>query len=604
MKAYVIVSLLILSLICLLVVLPKISEKSTQTSVGNSRTHLDINKIDKGIFTIPLIHQSLKKSYYSNQEPIQFSSVGLLNPNPDLYNLYWSINNIQKMGLDKKELAKYIKYLPDSEKSTAYPELLKINYITGIYKALDFNDYDKQHYLKILMKHYDVDMGLFYFDKKDDPLGSKLGATMEALDVFESLDQNNPYREEMLEKNLMLLNDDKYFESTNVYDSLSSGAVIISIIKKLGYHSEDLNNKMKDRMEWVSYINNNLTTLLKKGELGSFLYLRNIKSVNDFFGLPLTISKENLDLVSNAPIQQIEPQLYNFVIEIYDAVGSSDYPYLAEYKAYIEQSMLSGFNKGHVVTENVEDNYYGLVLSKDFQYKFDEERIHQNLNLWYIRNVEENSNITDYAKLRQIYFLLLSNKLLNVSEINANLISKSVINYLSGLDLNDRLNLTGKTLNSYEVGLKIFDLLNVKVPDTIKKNGTLLINQLDQDGEIYKSISVVKLYNTMSLINYNNKMQRSNITTKISETLNSLYTQGGYKSKVSEEVLPSIVFTYEAALLKKSINTLDVGEINGYKNFLTSEITKDLILGYSNKSKSLDLRSLYYGCLLSTLYKS
>lgn len=560
------------------------------------------------LFNIEKTKKNIAKTYFSNQNPIQFSSYGFHKNYPNIYSMYWTLKiakcmNYNIEGLDIDAYKQFI--MTNTDTDNEYPDILKIECEVGICKMLGI-EIDRQktsNYLSILNDHYDS--GMFFAEDRNEDLTSKLSTTKQIINIYNDLNVTIDHKNEIIAKLIELYNDDYNFSAQSIIQSLNTGGIIIETLNNLGFKSNNIKT-IKDRTNWMDYINNNISFSLDNKDIRSILYYKIVLNANDFFSNEYNVPKTALDdIVKSGEIYNgvnfIEPQVFYYVTKIYIRFNY-DYYFKNQLINYIDDLKACDFNKLIIVEENIQDNYFGLLLAEKFNFKYDRNRMKDYLKQVFLRNIEENSNISSYEKLQNEYYIILSYRTLgmDMNEKNKELIINSLYDYMKGLD-EKSFNKRSENLRSYEMCFELIRMLNGSIPDNFKSDAIDFINTITSNDDIYNNIDMCSLYNIIDYIDYRNHNSEI-IIKKIAEGLKKLYVKGGYKSKTQTEY-PNIISTYKALKFKKENNLLDINEINEINeinNYVKQYLEEESPFGYK-QDKGMNLNILYHGFLIRTM---
>ncbi|MBP1936231.1 hypothetical protein [Paenibacillus sediminis] len=559
-------------------------------------------EVDTEIWKEEFVQKSLEKSYYGYQIPIEFSDVGLSNPYPNLYNFYWTIQLMENFNypFSKAEIQNdFKKYLNSKITATNnIPEVLDAIYKIELYDLLDYSHEDLKKYENKLLSHFDEEDGLFFFSNKKENINSKLSMTLEIINGYNKLNISidKEIKEKIKDRCLDLTKNNDLFSINNPVQSLDTGGMVISILKKLGYTNNSL--PLEGKEKWIDYINNKYEFFLQSGDMNSILYLSRIIEVDSYFNHKFTVTKQQLDkfFMNNEQMFNIEPLILANAIKVYKDLGYA-YPDQEKIINYIEHTINSGFNKNGTVELNLIENYYGIALAKKFNYKFDEKNMENLLVNIYERNVKEDSKISNLEKLESIYYLLASFKVLDVNIMNngdKEALSKSLDSYLQDIN-NEDLSQLDRNLSSYYIGLKVKNLINDSISNKLRDKIINYIKIVDKNQTIYKNMKMSKIYTLIEGINFNNK----DIKARIINGVKSLAQNGMFKSKYVSKS-PDLVSTYQAfdLLDKEGVLTKEFKTLIHKK--IRNTLTTNSLTGFNFNSKYLSLESIYYGCLLTS----
>ncbi|MBL0385985.1 hypothetical protein JJB07_04905 [Tumebacillus sp. ITR2] len=568
--------------------------------------NLTSTSIESTIVNRELVKKLVGMSYYENQIPIQFSNIGLSDSSVNLYTLYWTLDIMDQLGqpLPVSELEKFTQDLNISKKTESIPEVMRNNYQAGIANRLELGDSDKGKYVDELMGHYDDVDHLFYFSSKDEDVTGKLSTTLEVISTLKTMGIPLDKKQEIVDKCLQLYNNDENFPEHKPIESMGKGAVLISILKELGYTASDFKGQLVDRSNWLTELNQNPTGYIHPSDMSAILYVHEMITVNEFFGTSYQVPKAMLDdSLRNSSYDKdgkefiVEPLIVSKAMAVYKKFDYP-FPFLDQVKAYVKDMSSTGYNKNGVVSENMRENYYGIALAKKFGYAFDEKAMTHFLENTYQTQVEENSSISGYNKLDNIYCLVLSYQAMGMELKDTSIISQAVVRYLQDYDVVDPTKY-GESLNTFDTGFKILSLLHEKIPTDLNKKTVELIESLDNDQQIYNTMKVNKVYNLINCVGYENQHSKE-IISKVMETLNKLKIEGAYKSKVAAD-LPDIVSTCEAVQVLKSRNQFNDVQRQEVREYLKSIFpSSDSTDSNSNATTWPNLMQLYYECLLSS----
>lgn len=556
--------------------------------------------IDSDILDKDILYKQIAKTYYFNQEPPQFSDIGFTSSYPNLYNMYWTLKMAVNLNYDLSsvESDRYEEFIFCDE---TFHELTRIEYQIGICGILHIPiDESKINYFRDrLLSYYDQE-SLFFFHDTEDTIETKLGATRNIIDLYRNLDIPLDYKEEILYKVLSLYNDDSFFDISNgLENSMLRAGIICQILNRFDLSVDKLDTDSTKRVLWLKQMNEYFSDDQNHG----IIFYKILSETNQFFGNQLHLKPENLKEVKEK-ILIIEPQLLTYTIEMYNYYNY-DFEYTKDVIYYIDDAINSEFNKFGTVSENLEDNYYGICLANIFGYNYDQNRMKNYLKQKYEQTFLENSCINDYKKLRELYYLMSSLKEYNIN-IQKGLLNRLVIEFLDKINSNNVYNDLSdvddekkyELISTYNLCLKMFDLINESCPVEHQNRIISFLKEIDQDKKIY---NIMYMWVFIETVNMLETEELGCVKESIESEINKLSVNGGYKylqGGVSGR--PSIPETYIAVQFKKHNGGLELEKAKEIKKYLKNYYTFDPKPGLRRMpdAGSLWIEELYYTLLL------
>lgn len=587
-KKQVFFSLIAIFIVCLFSILKKEIISINAISTPETKNI----KSDSEMFKQKEIKNVLNRSYYHYQKPSIFSS-SALNNDPSLYQMYWVTKLINVISYNSFENGE--KWLETTSKEN--PSTNDINNLIYRSYLLSLSPEKKgenDNTMELIKnKNYDETQNLFFLKSRTDTLLEKLSITRSVTEILVMYDDKK-YKEQLKNKLINLFNEDKFY--SNSVDSLTSeGGQIILCLYNLGFKYDDIKNQLKDRTDWVNYINiqgeKNFTE--SKVDQNSIFILDLLVRINLFFGKESTINLDSLNNIMSYWIEDYNGKT-NFIFPDAQFIYTFSYiykylnidnPYIKEIKNYIEDHVNSGFIKVSYNVPNIQDNYYGVYLANRYDYTYDVQGIKSTVMEWYVDYVEEKSEINDYDEFNNIYYLVLTMKELQMNNIN----NTKIINLL-----NDYLNqITFETsgsklqLKQFSDAIRLIKILDGNISKENLNKYHELVKYLEEKTPIYQTIESTRLESYL-LYNSDEKMEM-----KIKNSLDLLYSDGAYKANIKSKT-PNLQSTYMGVLYKLKNGTLTEQETKKIKSYLRKTIIPSNIKGLDTKNEPLHLSTLYY----------
>lgn len=588
--------------------------------------HINYDSASIPIYTSDLVHNDLNpnhsilkqqdlirvlnKSYINNHGNYYFSSYGLSNPAPVPYIMYWSLKLNDKLqavtkGLDTE---RYIEVMNTTKEFTEPQDFMDLLYKIRIYATLDYHDYDLDDYQSKIMNNFDTESNLFFLKDKNDDINMKLVATREVIETYKILNKKLSVEDPVLHAIIHLYQQDHFFDVNELDNSISSGGVMISILNLLGQDYEGISkiSPIKDRMTWVRLVNSNLVDSLNQESPTYFLYLKTILDINRFYGSEFNIPRESLDKSVEAIFVKnkvtLEPLFLNFIIDDYDLLGYKEFPIIQLMSEYVKDSLSSDFNKIGDIEEDITDNFFGLALSKIYNFPVKEDRIKEQLNGFYKVMIEDDSTISDSGKLKNIYYLLLSFKVMNMEVENTEVVSDGVSRYLNKIKISKspKMDEILDEINDLYIGVKSLQITDKAISSGIQDKIATLALTAARNPDLFNRIELAKLYQLILSTDSRHQEKVKGIKSKILDQLSELKSHYGYKSNLKTD-LPSISSTYLAYSIISDNGNLNNAQKDEVKKFLGKAISTDNVSGLHSQYQNLDLGDIYYVVLLSTM---
>ncbi|WP_315069272.1 hypothetical protein [uncultured Clostridium sp.] len=562
----------------------------------------NISNIDKNIFPQDAILKTLNKSYFLNQDNKIFTSVGLINNTPNIYQMYWNTKLLDCLGkttIYEDQIKDYIKYI--NLDTDNLPKSTQIEYLSEIYKTFNYNISNEEQYKSTILSKYDKNQKLFFLTSKDDDIKDKINETLIYIKALKNLGIITGEETNIKNKLIDLYNDDKFFNVDNSENSIN----VIRSLYYLGYRYNDLNNVMKDRKEQVKSFYSTLQSQYNDDINKSFLFVTSLDVEkffnekdsyvdNSFFESTISGFKDLSQMGGSKMFKSLDPQvLYNYM-KYYQEKGYT-FPYYESVNSYVLDNINSGFSKFGYIDVNLEDNYYGLYIANMYNFDYDKNQMKSLLEKYYTNLISEDSSIHDMNKLRNIYFLLLSYENLNMPIKDKDLIKDRVEEYLKSVELSENLK---NSLDNYYIGIEIIELLDKSVSKDLRDKVDELLNLIDTNNQVYSNIDVTKVA-YISSFSSKNKYYLSNTE----KSLSSLYSNYGYKSKLTDDTNPSIEATYNALYIKSYFNIISKEDKENANNFIKNKVSGDIYKGIVLQNDNLTLKNIYYSIIITSYYK-
>ncbi|WP_339303835.1 hypothetical protein [Paenibacillus sp. FSL R5-0519] len=437
------------------------------------------------------LNKILKNSYYEGNNLDTFSSLSINKNSPDLYYTYWALKTLNELGYETNKLVNNKdKLLPLFNKfDNRLSNLENIEMLSYINKDLKVsNNFDYQN---LLFNLYDPNEHLFYFDNINESMEEKIAATSVAINIITNLEIKDLRIQEMKNKLLEMMLDDRYFTSNSIYENIiNNGGLIINSLHKLGYTSTVLDGEtLVKRKAWLKHWNENSNEL--DTEWSDLAVLIELNNINDFFVSDYKRSnKENLEqfvrkhpdfygIGTNEQYFTIQPP-YVFQLILLSKKASSEFPYNQKTLDFYKGFISSNFTKYHSPEINLNEVYYGLKLSRSSNFAFDSRKL-QNLlkdqSILVFRNIL-NNNDTDH--LGNIYFLIKSFDEIGLKFTDSEI--SSIESYLNRIDFS---NVNKESAESYvsnlNYTLRISSIFGFKQKESLITATSEIFNLLNED---------------------------------------------------------------------------------------------------------------------------
>ncbi len=579
-----------------------------------------LNNIDTDLINNNDLINILEKCNYNSKNKTCFDSSPLFS-STNTYYMYWGLKLMLNAGYD---IAKFttLRDIPNSIKlsNPQYSELDNLRMVTGIYFLLKLNNIEKATILETVMKHYDPGAKMFFWENKDESISDKISATSVSLEIIGNIGMLKNIKEinDIKFKLIKLYSTDKYFNAKSANECIvNNGGVIIESLLLIGIDSKDqavLESVKGKRLEWLKYWNNNILNTASYNFF-SILLLNEMIKINNFyksdFSIPATYLNElfkqqtSFDgigydkIESSKEAYNIEPQILNMLLNLCNNIKYS-FPYRNELDSYINETVKTQFCKNANIIPSVINNYYGLILSNRVGFNYDKGKMQKTLEGFFIKYIEEDSNIDGHKKLLQIYYLILSYKELKIDLPDKDVIVNSIQNYLSNLKY-DNINQIIDAISDFKMGLEIIDYLHKNINGMVKKSAISLIERADGSDDVYKNIIVTDLYDIIVMI-HGRKAVNELYRRKFLDALNSLQVEGSYKVRIGSTGEPDIISTFNAIKTKSYLTTLNGDEKKQLKSFLNSLKDERSLFKISQSGSGADLQVIFDALSLSYYY--
>lgn len=592
-KKYLLISFF--SIVTLFILIFYISpvNKTNQTDVLLNKT-LYSKTFDKGQLQI-----FLNKTYFSNQNPKNFSSVGLTMPLPKLYDTFWGIELLKKTKESNelnnlKNTPHFLNWLNESYELSPLPNHLKMYFLTGIFKNIDYDKYQKQKFINELNLHYDSSVSLFFNKSQSESISDKLETTLNVIRIYKNMGVELKEKNQIASKCIKLLNIE--INSLDPIEIFNYKGILISILLELGIDNK--NDKIKDSGEWL--MKPEIIELVNIENPLSLMYLKKMIELRQFYGLSLEYDTNMLyNLVKSSLFQKtsketvemiVEPALLNATLNLY-RIKNIEFPFKEELDNYLEKAVNNNFSHSGYTEMNLQENYYGIAIAEISEYEYDKEDQKNYLNNTFVTLFEEDTTINNYEKLHNLYYLLLSLKTMNVEITFKSLIYDSLEDYLLSLDKT-----SPELIENLDVGVNLIDLLDLKMTLKLKQKIAYLIEEQKLSEQVYE-LNNLEIFSKLMNISFkaNLPIQKSSLK----NTLLKFKNNNGYKSSLKADAA-DVTSTFMAISLLDKSKQLNKEDLDDIYTFLSDDLKKDDLLGYRQKYIQTSLKSLYYSLLLSS----
>ena len=546
------------------------------------------------------IIQSLNRSYFYYNNPINFSTVGLQFEYSDPFKMYWLFMISENFKDTKMNLDVFQMHLKDINLET--DNLFDINYITSIYKCLNYDNYNTEEFTEVILKNYDENNDLFYKNTVSDNISDKITATILSLKALKNINQDLDAKEDILKSLISLYNDDTFFDKKETISDniLTLGGNIIHALYIQGYTYNELSGNLKSRSEWLDYLNVNVWDTIDPSNVTSIYILQSLREINYFFEKEFLIptdffdeffiANNNFYLASGInTFRDVNPEIIYYTL---DMCKSIDYPYyyIPELNKYMEDSISKGFSPSGNILINIRDNYHGIALASKYNYQYDKTKMGKllkEMNAVFLGNANP---ILSSEELEDIYYLLLSCKKLGIDIIDSETINNKMVEYLKKIEYKDIDNLDG-VLNNFYLSTRIINLLGCNLSKELEYKIIDAIIHIDAKTQVYNIENIVKI-NYLSM--YLNSEDKKIINKKVQESLNSY----SYENLLHSESC----LIYEILKLKKDLKCITTKDLNMLEEYMLVYIGPHRLNGLSFKLYDPDLESIYYAVQLQKLY--
>lgn len=303
-------------------------------------------------------------------------------------------------------------------------------------------------------------------------------------------------------------------------EALNYGGVIILGLKELDITPTNLPQAINlKRKESVSRISEKVTSIMNYDFL-SILTIYNLVQLNQFFELQIDIEPYLSSMFSEKSSfsdlylnnQLVADPQYLYIILQLCLYSRYEFPFKTELHDYINNSVTTRFTSTLNPILKVDDNYFGLYLSESSGFKYDKTKVNQLISTWHRVLMEENISIKDSDKLKNIYFLTKSAKLLNVVFNENKQLPKSIGMYLDSILLSENNTNDVQKILDISLGIELLNELKVDLDNNLRKKIVSFIKdkiQAEQSqNEIIQSIYVCDVYKIMYLLGTNNFVEQ------------------------------------------------------------------------------------------------
>lgn len=556
------------------------------------------------------LNKVLDKCYYFNGNSVQFTSVGLIYPNPQIYQMYWVLQIANGINLKLNNNINVIKSLKHINfERDRLPELIKVHQITEIYKCLDYAEYDNNKYINALLKHYDVDSKMYYIYTPEDSINEKLSATGLAIKTFNNINKSITNLNDIKKNLIEMYNNDYYFDGGDILSNINIGGNIIRTLSNYEGSYSSLEGCIKDRKHIVKDWNRNIFNYISVEDPLSIFTIKNLIEINEFFGTNFIIPKKYLDIIlkeynkfektcGSDAFGFLDPQFLTYYLYVLKSQGL-EYPFKFELNKYINDAINSNFCKNGIVEINIEDNFYGIALANILGYSYDKNKMTQVLDSLFMGVVGENPNITDNEHLKSIYYLLLSYKELGINyNDNKQWLKDCILKYLNGLNYNNQIQ-KDNMLDNFYFGIETLRLVDAK-ENYNKKVGENIMMSLN-NFDIYKenNSSISKVYYLAKYIGSKEIIRE--VSQELGNSINNC-SRYNYNQQIKEDyVPPEEEYIFYLFKIKNECNKITKDEKEILKKYLNDDIESNNLLGVQTNFNATTLKSIYYDVLIDKL---
>lgn len=592
------------------------SLKSSSMYATLDYPRLTVSNIDTKLIDPDEIRSLIDQSYFQAKEMDGFSSTSIVNNQPDIYYLNWTLDLMDLLGFEPKYYKEIKQTIyPKIKPSPNFSDLENIRMISNIDKHFGISN---SSILSDLMKHYSPTEQLFYFEKPSESITDKIAATSIAVEALNNIGlrfAEPGLVSSLKDRMLRLYGQNKYFTQTNIDQNvLNNGGLIIQTLFNLGVTENDLSSNpvTVDRIKWFRYWNTHLfdtlgddwysvSVITSAIDISKF-FTNDQVSIKDSY-LKGLFAKNNTFAGSGyeGNVYTIQPLYVYDVVKICQ-YANLKYPYSEDLRAYIIDQIKTGFSKTKNPLMTPEDNYYGITLSDVFGYHYNKAKVSKLISSFYLHLVDEDSSISDSGKLTSIYYLILTYKEMNMPFGKQNEVAQSVVDYLDGLNYSDE-NRQTQNIQDLATGLETIQLLDRPVPAGLKNKIREFLKEIDvgNSGSVFKTVIATDVY---QIIHYSG-LERENpsLETKIKASISLLYNNGGYEYKNVPKAIPDCISTYKVLKVLREMSPAPKISESELKDFLYSFAEKTKLFRMDGPPYSKDLRMIYDGCFLSAEYK-
>lgn len=371
----------------------------------------------------------IEETYYESNNSAIFTTdlmFDKMENNINPYNSYWAmkIYENEDSKLDKEVENFFESYINNMDKNYIdnLDNLYSIFYISAIDKYIN-NDklVNKEAYINSLLKNYDVNSGLFFFNSLDDTKELKFAASNIALKtLINTKGAELNVIEELKRVNIELFNNDEYFTYEDAeYNLINNGLLIFENIILLSKITDiDIKELYEQRVEWFDFWYNWIIKHENNTDI-DLLYINSIikyKLIFDNLNIKKDLILNTNNLYKESYIKQIaqldmqlayQLQTINIVAEkntnIKEFINSEKFYWI--YKTQ-PKSLL-------------EDIYYGTYIADFYDFKYNKVKV-KNYFIEFINKIEK-------FKIKDIYYLEELYKYFNLDNRDLNGIKQEVL---------------------------------------------------------------------------------------------------------------------------------------------------------------------------------
>lgn len=560
-------------------------------------------ELEKTKLPVMKTKKALNMCYAENEVASIFSSISLFR-DTYFYDLYWSFKILEQTG----DIKKFKNELSDltilSEQSIVFEKecMETISNIVELQAKLGLEISRKDEIIKELNSRFLEKEKLFYDSNKIENKKKKIYATKYAVLIIKNLGIEGKFDIEGIYKSIMneYVNESNFSNDFNEF-CFNTGNAIIDFINVHNINLDKFDSEINDkRLRLLENFNNNyMENINESYDLVSVRKLINLLEMNKCLKSKFIIEEDLINKYLNSQnfiggfgpyYTNIDPFSTNDMLKLC-TLNNMDYKNIQKLVEFIKKQISTEFRIVGDLPISMGDNYYGILLANATGFEYNKEKVREFIKLNYKSYISDSCVIDEFDKMRDIYYILLSCKEMeiNIENRDKNQLAKNVKLFLDGQDYNTDEDLYS-ILRTFRMGLELSMICDNNLSDNYSKKIEEIINFGINNNE---HENLLALYEISKVLDYTET--RKDIYERIiSKTIKTLYYKGGFKLYNHTEANPHIFYLAKGIYIMKYAEILSENVIFEVEAYLDDfENSKFL---FSNNAPN-DLRTIYQGYL-------